>query len=619
MGKTPEEILNIKIADIACGSGIFLEEAFSFLIDYCTSWYKMNNINYLEYMGNQIYKLPFSDKKNILIKCIYGIDIDNHAVDVTKFSLALKLLENETIPSLHYEKAVLPSLSKNIKQGNSLVEFQDLDPKDDIDRYMEILPFDFQHKFNIILGNPPYVKTEDLYKTVSSYEVEIYKKKYKSAYKQFDKYFLFIERAIKLVDNDGIICYIIPNKFYKIPSGKKLRELITFNNYLNQLDDFGELQLFEDKTIYSAIIKLVKNNNNTFSYTGVKSASKLWTLDTQYNQKIILKSENLTSEPWLLSTDVKFLQKLETIFKNSTKLEKIVDIFNGIQTSAERPTPIYWFNQDEVISETKEVYHIKRDNNLYNIEKNILKPFFKPSNINEKGLNSYSSIFTNKFIIFPYNQDGSLIDIEKMKSKFPGTYEYLFHNYDRLVPKQIDSKGIRDVPTATSDTWYQYGRTQSLTKFFNKNKLIVGILSKEPMYALDTENMLIASGGTAGYCAVINKENSPYHLSYIQAWLTHPYIEKILRITGSDFENGFISRGTYQLNRLPFIELDFKNKRHKDLHDEVVIFSEKIYELNNKIAKLPKNSLKIVHLVFYKNELITKIKNLIEKVYNSEV
>lgn len=77
-----------------------------------------------------------------------------------------------------------------------------------------------------------------------------------------------------------------------------------------------------------------------------------------------------------------------------------------------------------------------------------------------------------------------------------------------------------------------------------QHKMQIGVLSKEPMYILDTNDILIASGGTAGYCAVSKKEGSPYALEYLQAWLSNPITEKILEIVGSDFENGFTARGT---------------------------------------------------------------------------
>lgn len=136
-----------------------------------------------------------------------------------------------------------------------------------------------------------------------------------------------------------------------------------------------------------------------------------------------------------------------------------------------------------------------------------------------------------------------------MKTNYPGTYEYLLANYEVLAPRGIVSGGKRDVNYATADTWYRYGRHQALTAFNNRKKLIVGILSKDPMYALDMNDYLIASGDTAGYCAVCKQDGSPYELEYIQAWLTNDYTERILQIIGSDFENGFYSEGVLYLLR----------------------------------------------------------------------
>ena len=189
--------------------------------------------------------------------------------------------------------------------------------------------------------------------------------------------------------------------------------------------------------------------------------------------------------------------------------------------------------------------------------------------------------------------------------------------YDRLVPKCVSDQGMRDVPNATPDTWYQYGRTQALTAFINTPKLIVGVLSKEPMCILDTNDILIASGGTAGYCAVSKKEGSPYALEYLQAWLSNPITEKILEIVGSDFENGFTARGTFVLSTLPFVELDFSDRKQKEIHDSVVAASRRIYSINAELMNHPAKRIATV-LQDEKNALNHKIQGLIERVYRLE-
>lgn len=617
-GKTPDEICKLHIADIACGSGVFLEEVFQYLQSYCVEWYLKNDKSHLIEIDNGGYKLPLEEKKKILCSCIYGVDIDVHAVEVAKFSLLIKLIENETSPSVKTVIPILPDLSANILHGNSLVSQEELKGiKYTTEQLINIVPFDWNEMevncFDAIVGNPPYVTTEDIHSLIPTPEFDVYKKKYKTAHKQFDKYFIFVERAMQKVKEGGYVCYIVPNKFYKIGAGMKLRELIAKEKYLVSLDDFGAAQLFEDKTIYSAIILMQKKPQDNFQYTNVDSANNLWLGNP--TDSIVLNSKMLDDLPWKLTSDFEFMEILKNIEPFAAPLEKYADIFNGIQTSAERPQPIYWFSSDEILGEDAKSISVKKDNTVYTIEKAILKPYFKPTKRTEKGLTTYSSLSTDKKIIFPYDKEGHLIPIEKMKSDYPGTYAYLLDYYDRLVPKSVLSSGIRDVPNATADTWYQYGRTQALTAFINTPKLIVKVMAKDsPMYALDNDDMLIASGGTAGYCAIAKKSDSPYELEYIQAWLSNPYTEKIFSIVGSDFEGGFISRGTFVLSALPFVDLDFNDPKQKALYDRVVDASREVYAINDKLAQNPSKQNQTT-FIRQKNALIKEIEELISRVY----
>lgn len=623
-GKSPEEILSIKIADIACGSGIFLEEAYQYLVDYCTGWYFLHEPEYLLEVGNGKYKLPFHDKKNILVHCIYGVDIDIHAVEISKFSLLLKLIEDETAPSVQGAVPILPDLQYNLAHGNSLISEEDLKEAASTKELLEIVPFDWKEMnggrtFDVILGNPPYVKTEDMHALSTELEFKLYKEKYKSACKQFDKYFLFVEKALDLLAEEGILCYIIPNKFFKIAAGQELRKLICKKAV--RIEDFGDTQLFPDKTIYSAIVTLRKEDTEELSYTPVGSVSKLWSGEELESVKI--KCDSLNQEPWKLTTDLAMMKVMESIREISVSLSKAVRIFNGIQTSAERPEKfsakkeVYWFDQTSVLGEDERMVTINRYGKVYAIEKSILKPYFKPTKKAEKGMSTYSLLHTDKRIIFPYDEEGRLYPIKTMESVFPGAYNYLLDCYDRLVPKLLNHGTGRDVPNATAQNWYQYGRTQALTAFIHTKKLIVRVLSREPMYAYDKDDMLIASGGTAGYCAIAESPESGYALEYVQAWLVHPYTEKMFQMLGSDFENGFTARGTFLLSKIPFVKLDFSEHIQKTLYDSVVEKSRKIYALNDEMEQKKDRATKSV-LEKEKKKLIREIESIITRVYQQK-
>ncbi len=622
-GRTPQEILTLRVADIACGSGVFLEEAYQYLVDHCVEWYLQKQPDHLLERSGGKKKLPFEEKKAILKSCIYGVDIDLHAVWVSRLSLLIKLMEEETPASVHDSVPALPDLSRNIRNGNALVEREDLEDQEcSIELLRSVIPFDWdgfpqtgnaQAGFTVIVGNPPYVKTEDMHTLETDEEFAVYKKKYGTAYKQFDKYFLFMERALQLLTEDGTLCYIVPNKFFKIDAGQKLRQLLA--PYMTRLDDFGDVQLFPDKTIYSSIVQCKKEGSAQMEYTLVASLAGLWTGEDQ--GRITVATASLTDAPWRLSTDIPFLKMIAQMEQYAKPLGEIVDIFNGIQTSAERPEPVYWFSKKEVLEETEETVRICKFGREHTIEKSILKPYFKPTRTDEKGMRTYAQLYTDKRIIFPYTQQGELIDKASMQRDYPGAYAYLVSCYDLLVPKCLNNGAGRDIKNATQENWYQYGRTQALTAFVNTPKLIVRVLSKEPMYAYDTQDMLIASGGTAGYCAIAAPADCRYELSYIQAWLNHPYTEKLLRTMGSDFEGGFTARGTYLLKKIPFLELDMEQPAQKAAYDAVVSCSKRIYALNDTMRRKPDRTTKEV-AEREKETLIRRIEAQISAIYQLE-
>lgn len=608
--KTPYEIKKMKFADIACGSGIFLTSILEYLINYCENWYENNKIfDKLEEKYTNSYKLTYEEKKELLRSCIYGNDIDIQAVEVAKFSLLLKVLEEETKDTVTDINPILPALDLNIIFGNSLIDYDMLIEEDSTN--LELKPFswkliDSNLKFDLIIGNPPYVKTSDMKNLLPEKELQLYKKNYKTAYKQFDKYFLFIERALSLLNKNGKLCYIVPNKFMKIVSGKELRNLITSNKYLDLLIDFNYQQVFKDQTTYTCIILLNKNGCDTFEYNYVQDYEK-WKISNINENNVRFNYKEINSNLWILSSDTEKMKNLKRLFTNSISLEEIATPFNGVQTSLNN---LYVIKGNEIINDSDSYLEFKKYNETFKIEKQLLKRYFQPITPREKNVKTFDQLLTDKYIIFPYDNDGNLIKLEDYE-KFSS---YVNHFYNEIVPRQVSGKSSgRDVPNSDNSNWYQYGRTQALTEFNNQEKLIVGVMSKEPMFMYDNNNFVIQSGGTAGYCGIKLKENSKYSLEFLQAYLSHPIMTSVMECMGSDFEGGFYSRGTVVLNKLPIININFENKEEYELYIKIVSDVKKINDLNEEL--LEENDIQKISIINRtKINLIEKINNNISKI-----
>lgn len=175
-GKTPQSAMKISIVDPACGSGSFLLGAYDYLLRWFSESYRNGSAQirsrkmYRDRDGE--WRLTLAERKKILTSCFYGVDIDAQAVEVTKLSLMLKVLEGESNETLHSQMRmfpvdrVLPDLNFNIRCGNSLVgpdisDYMMLTPDEEAD----LRPFNWTKAFpdvmakggfHVVIGNPPY-------------------------------------------------------------------------------------------------------------------------------------------------------------------------------------------------------------------------------------------------------------------------------------------------------------------------------------------------------------------------------------------------------------------------------------------------------------------------------
>ena len=599
-GKTDSEILSLKFADIACGSGAFLLELFQLLNDTLIDVYLHNDKTKLIQTGVDNYKLPFDLKKKILLSCIYGADKDYNAVEAAKFGLLLKVLEGENIDSANNRKPILPDLSSNIFYGNSLLSSVDVR---DEEAELVINPFDFgELKFDVIVGNPPYMKSEDM-KNITPLELPVYKKTYNSAYKQFDKYFLFVERGLKLLAEDGFLGYIVPSKFTKVGAGKKLREQLSESGYLHSIISFGANQVFADKTTYTCLLILHKSNHETFRYAEIKNL-KNWKIRDPEELKLGTESiENLGEDVWLL-VPPELKEVYGKILSQSVKLGDLVgadNIFNGIQTSA---NAVYIFTPK---SEDDEFYYFTKNGTDHKIEREMTKPYFRTSSESDN-LYTYRTLKPNARVIYPYQNTENgveLISLVEIEKRFPSAFEYVQKHKEILNNPRRD---IKPEP-ATPNEWHRYGRHQSLDSCGLSEKIIVGVLSAGDKYAIDFHGTLISSGGTAGYCVVALPENSEYSIYFIQALLNSKYLEWFSTLYGEVFRGGYIARGTKVLKNLPIRRIDFTDEKEKDLHNKITEAQMSLIDIFGKIDKNAGNRKVLIPL----RRQFAREKSLLEK------
>lgn len=239
-GKTPKDVAKLKIVDPACGSGSFLIGAYNYLLNWHHKYYVENDVEknlkakklFKDAEGN--FFLSTQEKKDILLNNIHGVDIDPQAVEVTKLSLALKMLEGENSETIGaqfvmFADRILPDLSSNIKCGNSLIGSDYFSDKQisllEDEELRKVNAFDWDKEFPLIfryggfdavIGNPPYGAE------LTQEERDYLSVKYDST--NLDTAVLFMILANKLLKNNGLNSFIIPKAFTYASNWEDIRE-----------------------------------------------------------------------------------------------------------------------------------------------------------------------------------------------------------------------------------------------------------------------------------------------------------------------------------------------------------------------------------------------------------
>lgn len=345
-GKTPKEIEKIKIVDPACGSGSFLLGAFKYLLNYHQNYYYKKSTTSKEL--NPDGTLTTVEKRKILTNNIFGVDLDENAVEVSKLSLLLKCMEGETASSvkqqitLHHTR-VLPDLDKNIVNGNSLVGFDFTENELNLDKEarqaleQKIKPFDWkvafpnvfkQGGFDAVIGNPPYVNIENL----NSESKEYFFKKYQTCKGRTDIYVAFIEKSLKLISKHGFISFIIPYAFTNQNYGTLLRQKLIEDFHIKEIVDTSKYFVFTSAIVKNIILTLQNKLENTNLKTSIVRfdsesdflLNKSIKFQTEQNTFKKLEDSRLETKPI-----GKLISLKEKVWKNSIPLSDICLVAYG--------------------------------------------------------------------------------------------------------------------------------------------------------------------------------------------------------------------------------------------------------------------------------------------------
>lgn len=287
------EAAKLKVADPACGSGSFLIVAYQFLLNWHRDryaenpekWSKGKNATLYQAKGGE-WRLTTAEKKRVLLNNIHGVDIDAAAVEVTKLSLLLKVLEGETgeiaqRDFLKERERILPDLANNIKCGNSLIgpdfyHAPEMDLLDDEARY-RVNVFDWetafpdvfkQGGFDCVIGNPPYVILAKEFLAVQEID---YLNKYDVAQYKTDLFHLFIQQGATLIRKGGKLGFIVPSPWLTTQFTSKLRDFLLKRTQLDELVLFNHL-VFAEANVFTMLLFVTNGIPHKDSMTSVRLA-----------------------------------------------------------------------------------------------------------------------------------------------------------------------------------------------------------------------------------------------------------------------------------------------------------------------------------------------------------
>jgi Eco57I restriction-modification methylase/TaqI-like C-terminal specificity domain/Type I restriction enzyme R protein N terminus (HSDR_N) len=496
---TPKKAAGLRILDPACGSGSFLIGAFQYVVNWHRDWYvedgprKHTKEIFLGPGGE--WRLTTAEKKRILLNNIYGVDIDSQAVETTKLSLLLKVLEGETQETINAQLSflrvrALPDLTNNIKCGNSLIgpdfyEGRQLGLLDDEERY-RINVFDWEAEFpqilgktvpeaargfDAVIGNPPYVRQESL-SSLKDYLARRY-----AAYQgTADLYIYFVERGFRLLRREGRLGYIVSSSYLRATYGSALRSYLAENAALLSIVDFGGLAVFANaKDTYVSIPLLLRGNQpeNVRVYKVAETGDHALAVSIEEGG-FAMPSTRLEQPTWSLESEAR-LDVMRHLLETGVPLGTIVGatMCYGIKTGLNEAFMIDGECRNRLVEADP-------------ASAEIIKPLVAGRDIRKWRID-----YRDSWIVFTRRG----IDLEA----YPAVRDHLAQFRSLLEPRPLDWPASRTWPGRKpgSYKWYEIQDDVAYYEVFDRPKIVYPDIAKGPRFCLDTTGSYIAN---TAYC-----------------------------------------------------------------------------------------------------------------------
>lgn len=429
-------------------------------------------------------------------------------------------------------------------------------------------------KFDFVVGNPPYVKTAEWHeKTLAEY----YRKHYKSTFRNFDLYMIFIELGIKLLKDTGVMAYICSNQFMTRDYGVNLRQYLIDNAGIQEIVDFKDNQVFDSATNYAAILVFSKRKQDNATIVLIdktspdvldrveKTKSGATDLSDNLFRMFTLPASSFTKNSWILR-DGSAKDATDKLSKMDT-LKKYADFVSGLRIGSDGLYVVNIVKQGEYLSQVNLAG--KKNPETFNIENGILRDILRRSNVRR-----YRWITNTKSVIYPHGEPyaNNTIPEKELEERFPNALRH-FKKFQTELNKRVwFDKSAKELHGEFYAMMYF-----DLPEDFEKARIVTPALTNEPNFTLNHSGATFV-GGTAGVIGIIPKIDYKVMLGILNSSVFKYYMKD----NCPPKRGGYYQLSVGALERFPFPEIDDADK---EVVDSIRKNVEKIIALGKEIAE----------------------------------